>query len=137
MGKTISGFVERAISRRTFLQRLTTMAGAFVAGVFGAPKLAYACVGCCNLCVVPSTCTFNQSICTCVWGWVCEGRDCYKWLCKECLVGTLPRGCTPTGSTANCKIWSTNHVDPCRTCNANIPCSLAERKEKIVPCNPT
>jgi hypothetical protein len=122
MPSSIIRAIEDALGRRVFLRKLVSITGAFMGGVLGAPKFAYACNGCCNLCRDPSTCTWNESICDCIWCWTCK-MDCHNWKCKECLKVPF----TPPCTGPDCKCWTNNHVDACRYCNpSTIPCSKAQ-----------
>lgn len=132
MGTSITRVIENAISRRAFMVRATTVAGAFIAGLIGMPKYAYACV-CCGLCRNPQQCTWNPAICDCVWCWVCKTVDCFQYKCKECLKVPYLNNCN---QAEPCKCHSDDHRDKCRYCTPDvnsIPCSAVETLPRLPP----
>lgn len=129
MNRNIFQFIESRLGRRAFVQRMSAVGSAFVAGVFGVSKQAVACdAGCCNLCVLPydAGCTrawcLQQSGAKCMWDWLCndnvrQGKSCHQYRCSECFA-VLPANCA-----APCPTSNTN----CRVCTIQgVICSNAE-----------
>jgi hypothetical protein len=94
MSRTILRVVENVLGRRAFLSKLTTLSGAFLAGVLGFPKAAQAKVSvvCCQLCVLPGSCSYSN--CGLEWWWCC----CYQGRLKHCME------CFEQG-TVDCENW--------------------------------
>lgn len=94
MSQTILRVVEKALNRRAFLNKLTTVGGAFLAGILGFPKTSQAAykVTCCHLCVLPGSCSY--SACGLEWWWCC----CYQGRLKHCMECFVP-------GTADCSNW--------------------------------
>lgn len=92
MSKKDVARTSQEIGRRGFLRRAAAVATALVAGVVAAPKPAYTCDACCNLCEPTGTHAFVD--CTCTWGWTCIEFGA-QYSCEECY--------GPGGScTGNC-----------------------------------
>jgi hypothetical protein len=100
MSAKIIRFIGAAIDRRQFLGKMTASAGALVAGVFVAPKPAYACGNCCHLCFASSGCSGQD----CSWAWTCsDDVSCHYYWCEE-FIHLLPHNqCTsPCGFNNYC-----------------------------------
>jgi hypothetical protein len=133
-------FIEKTIGRRAFLQRLTTMTGAFFAGVLGLPEPAFGCTNaCCNLCLQTDA-TCSETRCKsfashkCYWQWMCNddtgpNRTCKRYECSECFA-VLPPNCTLALCEANHNI--------CRACTfQGVLCSRARPVQVIPGCTST
>jgi hypothetical protein len=130
MADAVLRMIEKVLSRRRFLNKITTAAGAFLGGLVAFPEYAQACYGCCGLCVDPATCTWNTAQCDCVWCWTCV-RQCDRWKCKECLKVPF----TPPCYIDICACHNTASYDVCRYCNPQtIPCSAAEYLGHVPGC---
>jgi hypothetical protein len=100
MLQSLSEYVTRSVSRRSFLSKTASAAGAIALTLLGV-KPAYAIynINGCHLCNNPASCSYTG--CTCQWSWIGtpqdtgDGYDYYK--CWECYTAA---GC-PTDGT-NC-----------------------------------
>jgi hypothetical protein len=116
MSKTVIRVLENVTGRRAFLKKASTVGGALLAGVFGATQKAEACNYCCALIFNPSSCTWNNPPCGCVWRWECPHYpDCrYVW-CEECFA--VPVITCPGDTFANviCSrvTWSQRKISNC------------------------
>lgn len=132
MSRQVFEIVQRAISRRAFIARITAVVGAFIGGLLGS-KSAFACYYCCGLCKNPQHCTWNPNACACVWCWVCSDYEiCMKVRCKECLITPFTLPC----EAANCECHATDVHDSCRYCNPDtVICSRLEMMYPIGGCS--
>jgi hypothetical protein len=120
--------IEGAISRRSFVRKVSAVTTAFVSGVLFPGNPARASGGykeaCCSLCFNPIFCVYTN--CTCEWGWnCCHGLvggcqpDPKKYRCYECIE-------TPMGGCVD---------NPCQAhweCGAKAQCP-GVKCSKVVP----
>lgn len=125
MPRKLLQLVESALDRRAFLRKVTTIAGALVAGVVGAPRPAYACYGCCGLCLDPGGgCSFTN--CACTWNWKCpDYGTCRFYRCYECFENPVSPCDQPCYNDPHCGI----------TC-VGVKCSAYAQLGQIPECYP-
>ena len=129
MGQSIAETIEKTLERRAFLRKATSVAAAFIGGMFGASKLAYACYECCSLCRVPTT-ECDWGACACKWCWTCT-NGCIIISCQECLMTPFKLPCEANNCTCGTGVRGN---DPCRYCDPNyIPCSWAKAIGHLPP----
>lgn len=119
MSSRIVEFIEDAISRRAFVQRVSAATAAFISGVLFAPESGHAnpvyAIQCCSLCRLPITCSYHD--CTCEWSWTC----CHP-----------PSGCVPNNRMWKCHECIETPMAPCS--NDPVPCNLLQACGKKAQC---
>jgi hypothetical protein len=98
MPKAMLEKIGEALDRRGFLSKLVNVTGSLLVGIVAVPKSARAVihpVGCCNLCVLPSTCSYDPLSCASQWRWVCcaWNRVYYCWECFMPGFACMGTGC--------------------------------------------
>ena len=88
MPKAMLEKIGEALDRRGFLSKVVNVTGALLVGIVAMPKSARAIlhpVGCCNLCILPDTCTYNTANCATQWLWACCANS-KVYYCWECFM---------------------------------------------------
>lgn len=83
MSRALIAAIEKAMDRRSFLGKLSMAGGTLLLGILGLPKTAEGLhhVACCDLCVLPGSCTYTPANCGAQWYWCC----CYNNRLKHCM----------------------------------------------------